>query len=524
MPTKDVLPVAPVQQPAEEPARKPAQGPELILRRLGVDTQQEPVVYIRADSPVCRSEGFEARSRLRIESGGRVAIATLNVVHGDLLAEGEAGLSEAAWRILAPGGETTGRVTHAMPPASFSFVRGKIHGKRMQAGEMSAVISEIAAGRYSDVQLSSFVTACADTALDDDEITSLTRAMIAVGARMQWSRHPIVDKHSVGGLPGNRTTPIVVAVVAACGLTMPKTSSRAITSPSGTADTMETMAPVDLDLAAMRRVVDAEGGCVVWGGAAHLSPVDDVLIRVEKALELDSAGQLVASILSKKAAAGATHVVIDMPVGETAKVRSHDSANKLSRSLISVGRRVGLEVRVSIGDGRAPIGRGIGPALEARDVLSVLRGEDTAPADLRQRALELAGEILELAGAAAHGDGFPRAAEVLASGAAQSKFEAICRAQGGMRTPAVARHRRVIEATAAGTVVRMDNRGLSRLAKLAGAPADAVAGIDLHVRLGETVEAGQPLFSLHAETGSELAYALAYMESIGVPIDVEAGR
>jgi len=501
-----------------------AGAPLLLLRRLGVHTHQEPVVYILEDSPICRSEGFEAQSRVRIDSGGRSVIATLNVVHGDLLADGEAGLSEAAWRALDPAAGALGRVTHAMPPASFSHVRGKIHGKRLQQAAMDAVISEIVAGRYTDVQLASFVTTCANSALDDDEITSLTRAMIAVGDRMTWARTPIVDKHSVGGLPGNRTTPLVVAIVAACGLTMPKTSSRAITSPSGTADTMETMAPVDLDLAAMRHVVDSEGGCVVWGGAAHLSPADDVLIRVERALELDSAGQLIASILSKKAAAGSTHVVIDMPIGETAKVRSHDTATKLSRSLIAVGKRVGLEVRVSLGDGRVPIGRGIGPALEARDVLSVFHREVGAPDDLRRRALELAGDILEMAGVAAAGEGQARAAAVLSSGAAWRKFEAICRAQGGMRTPPVATHHRVIEATSAGAVSRMDNRGLSRVAKLAGAPAAAAAGLELHVGLGEVVEAGQPLFSIHAETGGELAYALAYMESIGALIDVETRR
>lgn len=497
-------------------------GAWLKLRRLGVHTHQEPVVYIREDSPVCRSEGFEAQSRVRIETGGRSVVATLNIVHGNLLAEGEAGLSESGWRLLEAEEGAPARVRHAMPPASFSHVRGKIHGKRLRQHEMSAVISEITAGRYSDVQLSAFVTSCAEKSLDDDEVTSLTRAMIAVGERMTWGRVPIVDKHSVGGLPGNRTTPIVVAIVAASGLTMPKTSSRAITSPAGTADTMETMAPVDLDLKAMRRVVEAEGGCVVWGGAVHLSPADDILIRVERALELDSAGQLIASILSKKAAAGSTHVVVDLPVGITAKVRSSDAAAVLTRSLASVGGRVGLDVRVSVGDGSQPIGRGIGPALEARDVLAVLRGEPSAPADLRDRALVLAGEILEMVDVAAAGAGFAQAQAVLADGRAWRKFEAICRAQGGLRTPPVAAHRRVIEAGAGGEIVSMDNRRLSRLGKLAGAPAAAAAGIELHVRAGDRVEPGQPLFTIHAETTGELAYAGEYLDAQGPVVALEA--
>lgn len=499
-------------------------GAWLRLRRLGVHTHQEPVVYIREDSPVCRSEGFEAQSRVRLETGGRSVVATLNIVHGDLLAEGEAGLSESGWRLLGAEDGAPARIVHALPPASFSYVLGKIHGKRLRLDQMSAVVSEIAGGRYSDVQLSAFVTACAGEGLDDDEVTSLTRAMISVGERMTWGRVPVVDKHSVGGLPGNRTTPVVVAIVAACGLTMPKTSSRAITSPAGTADTMETMAPVDLDLAGMRRVVEAEGGCVVWGGAVHLSPADDILIRVERALELDSSGQLIASILSKKAAAGSTHVIVDLPVGPSAKVRSPEAASLLVRSLASVGGRVGLDVRVSVADGSQPVGRGIGPALEARDVLAVLRREASAPADLRARALELAGGILEMVDVAPAGEGFAQAERVLDDGRAWKKFEAICEAQGGMRTPAVAVHRHVVEAPGDGEVAQVENRRLSRLAKLAGAPAAAAAGIELHVRSGDLVVRGQPLFTIHAETSGELAYAGEYLDSQGPIVALREAR
>ena len=494
---------------------------ELRLRRLGIDTHQEPVLYLRADSPVCRSEGFEAQSRVRVESGGRSTIATLNVVHGELLAKGEAGLSESAWRLLDPAPGATGRVAHAHPLASLSHVRGKIYGKRLGDAQMRSIVGEIAAGRYTDVQLAAFVTACADDRLDDEEITSLTRAMIDVGERLSWDRTPIADKHSVGGLPGNRTTPILVPILAACGLTMPKTSSRAITSPAGTADTMETMAPVDLDLASMRRVVEAEGGCIVWGGAVHLSPADDLLIRVERALELDSEGQLVASILSKKIAAGSTHVLVDMPVGDTAKVRSHEAAARLARTLVNVGQSLGLVVRVAVGDGREPIGRGIGPALEARDVLAVLGGAASAPPALRDRAVHLAAEILEMTGSSPVGEGVRRAAAVLASGEALRKFEAICRAQGGIRTPPVATHRGTIEAASSGVVARIDNRRLSRVAKLAGAPADPAAGIDLHVRLGDPVLRGQPLFTIHAETSGELDYAVEYLEAQVGLVDIE---
>jgi thymidine phosphorylase len=221
------------------------------------------------------------------------------------------------------------------------------------------------------VELSSFVTACAGDRLNEDEIFYLTKAMEEVGDRLDWKQTLVVDKHSVGGLPGNRTTLLVVPIVAAFGLTMPKTSSRAITSPAGTADTMEVLAPVDLSLSQMRKVVDQEGGCIVWGGAVHLSPADDTLIRIERALDLDSEGQLVASVLSKKVAAGSNHLILDVPVGPTAKVRTEEAAAKLIHILEKVGARLGLKLKAVVTDGSQPVGRGIGPRAQH---LSIGRG------------------------------------------------------------------------------------------------------------------------------------------------------
>ena len=375
------------------------------------------------------------------------------------------------------------------------------------------VVRDIAAGHYSDTQVASFLTAGAGSRLDVGEMASLTRAMLATGERLERPMPIVPDKHRVGGLPGNRTTPIVVAIVAAAGFTIPETSSRAITSPAGTADTMRALAPVDLDLAAMRRVVEQEGGCVAWGGSMHLSPVDDLLIRVARPLDIDSDGQMVASVLSKKAAAGATHVLIDLPVGSTAKVRTPAAAAALARDLEEVGRAVGLVVRAIQTEGTQPIGRGVGPALEALDVLAVLRSDPDAPADLRDRALLVAGAVLDLAPGALPGAGLRAASEILADGRAWRKFQAICEAQGGMREPPVADHRHDVVATRAGRVTMIDNRRLARVAKLAGAPRSPAAGLVFHAPIGIAVRPGQPLYTLHAEAPGEFSYALAYAAS-----------
>ena len=481
----------------------------LQLRRLGIDTYDHPVIYMRADCAVCRSEGFGAHSRVAARLNGRRIIATLNIVSTGLLRPDEAGLSESAWKLLDAREGDRIALSHPEPVDSLGHVRAKVYGARLDEAAIHSIIRDVAARRYSDIHLSAFVTACA-ARLDASETIAITRAMVAVGERIAWGRAPILDKHSVGGLPGNRTTPIIVAIVAAAGLTMPKTSSRSITSPAGTADTMETLAPVDLDLPTMRRVVEREGGCIVWGGAMRLSPADDILIRVERPLDLDSEGQMVASILSKKVAAGSTHVVVDMPVGATAKVRDEESARSLAALLEEVGKAVGIDARVVATDGAQPVGTRIGPALEAMDVLAVLQGHARAPADLRDRALSLASKVLEMGGAARDGHGAALARAILGDGRAWRKFQAICEAQGGMRVPPAAPHRRAVTAPHGGTVALIDNRRLARVAKLAGAPASPAAGLELHAPVGAAVEPGQPLFTVHAETPGELEYALRY--------------
>ena len=486
-------------------------APPLRARRLGIDTQHEAVIFMRKDCHVCRSEGFGAHARVLVRHGGRETIATLYQVSADLLADGEAGLSEATWqRLQLEHDGTELHVSHPAPVGSMSAVRGKIYGLRLGSSNLAAIMQDVAAGRYSDIQLSAFVTACSAQPLDREETMALTGAMIDAGDRIHWEHATIADKHCVGGLPGNRTTPIVVAIVVACGATMPKTSSRAITSPAGTADTMETLTRVDLNLPEMRHVVEREGGCIVWGGAVRLSPVDDLLIRIERALDLDSEGQLVASVLSKKVAAGATHVVLDLPVGPTAKIRDCEAARAMSKRLSAVGSAFGLTTRTIVSDGMQPVGRGIGPALEARDVLAVLQGQPAAPDDLRERALALAAALLEMIGLAPAGLGHARATAALADGRAWSKFQAICEAQGGMRLPPVAQHREPVLALEVGIVRAIDNRRVAKTAKLAGAPDAKASGIELHARLGDHVAAGQPLYTIHAETRGELDYALDY--------------
>ncbi len=490
----------------------PGPGPALAVRRVGIDTYRENVAYLHRRCPLYLTEGFQALAKIEVRANGRAILATLNVVDDPrIVAEQELGLSEEAFVQLGAAEGTQVCVDHAPPPVSTSAWRRKVEGERLTRADYHAVINDIAQHRYSKIELAAFIVSTGHFDLDREEVLFLTEAMAAAGRRLDWHERPVVDKHSIGGIPGNRTSMLLVPIVAAHGMLIPKTSSRAITSPAGTADTMECLADVELPFARMEEIVRELRGCLAWGASADLSPADDVLIAVERPLSLDSPGQMVASILSKKIAAGSTHLVLDIPLGPTAKVRSMPAAQRLKKLFEFVAERLHLTLDAVITDGRQPVGNGIGPALEARDVMRVLRGDPRAPIDLRQKALRLAGRVLEFDLDVRGGDGFGVARDILDSGRALTKMEAIIEAQGRRRFdpehPALAAKTFEVASDRDGVVTAIDNQRLSRLARLSGAPKIRGAGVDLFRKLGDRVRRGEPLYRVHAEYSSDLDFA-----------------
>ena len=367
----------------------------------------------------------------------------------------------------------------------------------------------MAAGRYAGRETAGFLVAAART-LDDGEVIAFARARAERSARIDWPRDIVVDKHSMGGIPGTRVTMVVVPIVVAHGLTIPKAASRAITSPAGTADAMEVLARVDLDADEVRRVVEEVGGCIVWNGKLSHSPIDDVMNAVTRPLGIVSDRLSVSSILSKKAALGVTHIVFDIPVGPTAKVASGAEAAELARLFEITAEGLGIGVRCEITDGTQPIGRGVGPALEARDVMKVLANDADAPADLRDKALMLAARVLALGGVA---DPRERADALLRSGAAAEAMDRLIDAQGrNSAPPGLGRLTREIVADRSGTVAAIDCYRVSGIARRAGAPSEKSAGIDLFKQRGDAVEAGEPLYRIHAAEEADLAEAAGYAE------------
>jgi thymidine phosphorylase len=484
----------------------------LTLKRVAIDTYHENVAYLHRDCAVYRAEGFQALSKVEIRANGKRILATLNVVNdASIVGCNELGVSEDAFARLEVEDGHPASVSQAEPPESIPALFRKINGERLTRDDFHAIVRDIADLRYSKIELTAFVVASNRSELDREEVYFLTEAMVASGRTLDWHESLVVDKHCIGGIPGNRTSMLVVPIVSAYGLVFPKTSSRAITSPAGTADTMEVLANVELPFEQLIDIVRDHRGCLAWGGTADLSPADDVLISVERPLSIDSPGQMVASILSKKIAAGATHLVLDIPIGPSAKVRSMPEAQRLRRLFEYVAQRMHLSLDVVITDGRQPVGRGVGPVLEARDVMQVLENDPDAPNDLRQKSLRLAGRLIECSPDVRGGDGFGIARDILDSGRALAQMRAIIQAQGAHdfdhHHPPLGVLTFDITAPEAGVVVGIDNLQIAQIARLAGAPKVKGAGVDLLRKLGDRVAAGDVLYRVYANYPADLEFA-----------------
>ena len=486
----------------------------LKIRRLGIDTYRENVAYLHRECEVYRAEGFQALSKVKICANGQHILAVLNVVDDDsIVASDELGLSEEAFAKLGLSEDQLVSVEHAEPPESMNAVRRKIAGERLSQEDFRHIISDITDKRYSKTEISAFLVASGQTDMDRDEVLFLTRAMLESGEQLDWNEALVADKHCIGGIPGNRTSMLVVPIVAAHGMLIPKTSSRAITSPAGTADTMEVLANVELDIKELHDIVRKHRACLAWGGTAELSPADDIMIAVERPLGIDSLGQMVASILSKKLSAGSTHLVIDIPVGATAKVRFMRQAQRLRKLFEFVGDQLGIHLEVIITDGRQPVGSGIGPVLESRDVMQVLQNSPEAPSDLRQKSLRLAGRVLEFDPDVRGGKGFEIARDILDSGRALEMMNTIIDAQGVQSESfELGQLTHEVLSPATGVVINIDNLQMAHIARFAGAPMDKGAGVDLFKKLGDKVEKGEPLYRVHAVFPSDFNFSLALCE------------
>ncbi len=459
---------------------------------------------------------------VRIESGKKTVYGS--VVISDLVGKGEVGLSSDVLQLHSFSDGESVLIFPTETPESVRYIKKKMKGEKLRKVEIESIIKDIVDRKLRDIEISSFVTSLEINGLDMDEIAALTIAMAETGDMLDIDRKPIMDVHSIGGVPGNKTNILVVPIVAAAGLTIPKTSSRAITSAAGTADVVEVLTNVTLELDEIKRIVEKIGACLVWGGALNLAPADDITIKSERALSVDPKGLMLASIMSKKYAMGSQYVLIDIPTGKGVKVESIADARSLARDFIELGKRLGQYIEVAITYGGQPIGHTVGPALEAREAMEALM-TGKGPGSLIEKAVGLAGILLEMGGVAPQGMGRKMAKEILESGKAYEKMREIIEKQGGNPDVKpddipIGDKTYTFTAPSGGYVTFIDNRAITGIARAAGAPEDKKAGIELYVKVGEKVKEGDPLFTIHAETEARLDHAIVFARR-SEPIRIE---
>ncbi|MBN1432900.1 MAG: AMP phosphorylase [Methanomicrobiaceae archaeon] len=471
------------------------------LKAKILDIDYRGVIINRSDA---RKIGVLDGDRIQIidESTGVFVQAFVSTTE-KMLGTGEVGIYHLTNKRLNAKEGDVYEVRFADRPTSIEYIRKKMDGGKLTADETNAIVTDIVDDILSPGEITAYITGSYIQGLDLDEVEYLTRSMVSTGERLNFTSHPIVDKHSIGGVPGNKISLLVVPIIAAAGLKIPKTSSRAITGAGGTADLMEILAPVTFSAEEVQKMTEKAGGVIVWGGATNIAPADDKIIIYEYPLKIDARGQMLASVMAKKYAAGADLVVIDIPVGQHAKVTTVEEGRKLAREFIDLGDRLGMKVECAITYGESPIGHAIGVNLEVREALLILEGAEV-PGSLLQKSISIAGMALEMSGKAQNGEGANVAHELLKNGKALEKMKQIIEIQGG--DPKVkadditpGKHSFDVNAPETGYVVEMNNRALITIARTAGAPHDEGAGIYLHKKKGQHVRKGEPIFTIYAD-------------------------
>lgn len=429
-----------------------------------------------------------------------------------LVKENEIGLSSELTKIFKLKDGSQLDVSAAEISPASKLIKKKMDGKELSAEDLEIIIDQIVKNNLTEAEIAYFVSAQRMVGMSIAESVNLTRAMVKTGARLKFSKtQKVVDKHCIGGVAGNRTTPIVVSICAAAGLISPKTSSRAITSASGTADVIETISNVELSLDDLNRVIKKTGACLAWGGSLRLAPSDDKIIRVERLIDLDVESQLLASIMSKKISAGSKYILIDIPYGEGAKISTKSEAKKLGNKFIQLSKHFDLKLEVVYTDGSQPIGHGIGPVLEMIDVLNILENKPGASDYLRKKSLLLSAKLMNLAGIK---NSKQKAREILESGQAYKKFREIIDAQNGsskisdrkIKALKVAKFQKTIKAKKTGRIKKIDNKKINHICRILGTPETIGAGIYLERHVGK-IKKGEKILTMYSENKEKLERA-----------------
>lgn len=492
-----------------------------MFRSKPIDIEAgEPIVIM---NPQDTAElGIREMDRVHVEREGRNVVAIVQESK-TMVSPGEVGVILKIQEDLMLKDNEEITIKAAARPQSIDFIRKKMDGQELTTDEISLIVHDMANRALSRVDISAYIVAVYINGMNMRETKDLTLAMVESGDTISFGDRDVFDFHSIGGCPGNKVTPIIVPIIAAAGLLMPKTFSRAISSAAGTADIMESICNVTLSAERIRQLTLEIGAVLAWGGAVRLAPVDDMLINVEYGLAVDPHSQVLASIMSKKKAVGAKHLLLDIPTGYGTKAENEEDAKRTARDFIDLGEKIGINVECALTYGGQPLGRAVGPALEAAEAIAILEGA-SGPRSTVEKALSLAAMILEMGGVTRNG--YEEALSILKSGRALEKFRQIVEAQGGKKDitasdAPIGKLTKEITADKSGYVNFIDNKSIVKIAREAGAPYDKGAGLVITKKGGQPVEKDELIYTLYADHERKLKAADALARRLR-PIRVES--
>lgn len=476
------------------------------IKEINVDAGEFTVILNDSDA---KELGVRSLDRVKVITPDNTITAIVETTDS-VVASGEIGVLCKAFDALKACESGEVEVIPTGRPHSVELIKKKIDGHELTSDELRDIITDISRHNLSDIELTAYVMASQLNGMTLDETTALTRAMVETGDTIELDKSPVFDFHSIGGAPGNKITLLVVPMVAAAGLYIPKTSSRAISSACGTADIFETIARVSLEMEEIKSITEDIGGVIAWGGHVNFAPADDIIIRAEYPLSIDPYSQLIASVMAKKKAVGADYFLLDIPTGPGTKVENYELAHRYANDFIEIGRRLDMKVECAITYGGQPLGRHIGPKLEAQEAMQILEGKIESNS-VTEKAVSMAGIIMEMAGMQ---NGKQKARDILESGDALKKMRQILQAQDGdpnLKSEDIqpGEFKAVITADQDGYVTFLDNKKLVRLARTAGSPRDHGAGLVFLKKRGDRIEKDQPMFEIYGDNERKVNEAAA---------------
>ena len=485
----------------------------LSLKYVAINSFNENIVYLHKDCNAYKIDDIKSITKIEVHGGAEPVGAFLEVVDDEsIVHQGQLGMNKQAFEQLnLPEGANV-TISLANVSSSVASIKRKISGNVLYDSEYKAIVKDIVSRKYSNMDIASFLVATGSF-MTVQEVLALTEAL-AGDENITWDKENIVvDHHCMGGVPGNKTDIIITAIVAAYGLPIPKTASYSLTSCAGVADTFSVLANVDLDEKNLKKIVNEHRGAIVSYTGLPITYANKIISSVQRSIGMATQEHVLASILAIKIATGITHLLIDIPVGSSSHIKTTADALKLRKMVEYIGDMLNIHVDAVITDGSEPIGNGVGPVLEARDVMKVLRNKENAPQDLMEKSLFLAGRIIEFDPKVRGGQGYHIAKEILTSGRALEALNRIIYAQGKAPQAQLGRLTREITALKSGVIESIDNSRITRIGVLAGAQQSAGAGLDLIKKVGDEVERGDVIYRIHSVNPNDFAFANSAIDS-----------